>query len=168
MPTYLVTSAEIVLNTPMGGNVDIDKYRSLINDVQVLVLEPVLGTKLYDKILTDFAGASLAGDYSTMFTDYIQPVMWHSVFAEYVKIGSVLVKNGGIYNHISENAENASQEQIDSLTKSYQSKADAYIARLERYLCDKNIAEYDDSQDENYDIDPKNGLRTISGLYFED
>lgn len=166
MATYLVTSSEIVLNTPMGGNVDPDKYISLINDVQVLILEPVLGTKLYDKILTDFAAASLAGDYEEMFDDYIQPVVWHSVFAEYVKIGSIWVNNGGMYKHIADDAENASQDEIDSLSKTYQSKADAYISRLERYLCDKNIPEYDNSQDEEYDIDPKSGLRTISGLYF--
>ena len=166
MATYLVTSSEIVLNTPMGGNVDPDKYINLINDVQVLILEPVLGTKLYDKILTDFAASSLAGDYLEMFDDYIQQVVWHSVFAEYVKIGSIWVNNGGMYKHIADDADNATQDEIDSLAKSYQSKADAYIGRLERYLCDKNIAEYDNSQDEDYDIDPKNGLRTISGLFF--
>ena len=166
MATYLITSSEIVLNTPMGGNVDTDKYINLINDVQVLVLEPILGTKLYDKILNDFAGDSLAGDYLEMYNDYIKQVLWHSVFAEYVKYGGIWVNNGGIYKHIADDSDNASQDEIDSLAKSYQSKADAYISRLERYLCDKNIPEYDNSQDEDYDIDPKSGLRTISGLYF--
>lgn len=168
MATYLITSSEIATNTPMGGNVDPDKYTSLITDVQVLVLEPILGTKLYDKILTDFEADNLVGDYLEMFTDYIKPVMWHSVFAEYVKFGSIWVNNGGLYKHIADDADNASQDEIDSLAKSYQSKADAYISRLERYLCDKNISEYDNSQDENYDIEPKSGLRTISGLFFNE
>jgi len=103
-----------------------------------------------------------------MFNDYIKQVMWHSVFAEYVKLGSVWVSNKGLYKHLADNSESASQDEIDSLAKAYQSKADAYIARLERYLCDVNVAEYDDSQDEDYDIDPKTGLRTISGLFFGD
>jgi len=165
---YLITSSEIAKNTPMGGNVDPDKYTNLIIDVQDLILEPVLGTKLYEKILTDFDNDSLSGVYLTMFNDYIKQVMWHSVFAEYVKLGSVWVSNKGLYKHLADNSESASQDEIDSLAKAYQSKADAYIARLERYLCDVNVAEYDDSQDEDYDIDPKTGLRTISGLFFGD
>tara|TARA_R100001086_G_scaffold242402_1_gene170080 strand:+ start:892 stop:1404 length:513 start_codon:yes stop_codon:yes gene_type:complete len=164
---YLVTSSEIAKNTPMGGNVDPDKYTNLIIDVQDLVLEPVLGTKLYDKILADFDADTLTGVYETMFDNYIKQVMWHSVFASYINLGSVWVSNKGILKHLAENSESATQDEIDSLAKAYQSKADAYIARLERYLCDVDVPEYD-TQDENYDIDPKTGLRTISGLFFGD
>jgi len=163
---YLVTQQEIVKNTPMGGNVDFDKYKSLINDVQDLILEPILGTKLYDKILADFDGGSLAGDYQTMFDDYIKQVMWHSVFSQFAQLGSLIVRNGGMYKHTSGDSELASESEVNSLVKAYQSKADAYIERLERFLCDKNITEYDNAQDEEYDIDPKRNLRTIGGLYF--
>ena len=74
MATYLITSEEIRLNTPMGGNVDSDKFVNFINDVQVLVLENVLGTKLFNKIITDFNADNLTGLYLQMFTDYIKPV----------------------------------------------------------------------------------------------
>ena len=49
--TYLLTAQEIKSNTSMGGNVDPDKFMHLLYDVQVLILEPTLGTKLYDKII---------------------------------------------------------------------------------------------------------------------
>jgi len=75
MATYLITSEEIRLNTPMGGNVDSDKFINFITDVQVMILEPVLGTKLYDKIITDFNANSLADVYLQMFDDYIKPVI---------------------------------------------------------------------------------------------
>ena len=91
--TYLITSEEIRLNTPMGGNVDSDKFIHFINDVQVMVLENILGTKLYDKILNDFENETLTGLYEQMVNDYIKPVLWHSVFAEYIKIGSIIVCN---------------------------------------------------------------------------
>ena len=165
---YLITSQEIIQNTPMGGNVDSDKYLHLIIDTQDLVLEPILGTALYNKILTDFEADTLTGVYETMFNDYIKQVMWHSVFASYAKIGAVWFNNSGTYKKLSEDAETATQDEIDSVVKEYQSKADAYIGRLERFLCDgdNDIPEYDNSQDNDYDIDPKQGLRTISGLYF--
>ena len=167
--TYLITSEEIRLNTPMGGNVDSDKFVNFINDMQVMVLEPTLGTKLYEKIISDFNGDSLTGLYLQMFTDYIKPVLWHSVFAEYVKIGSIIVGNGGMYKHVAQDAETASLDDITYIAKNAQSKADTYIERLIRFLCDQdsNIPEYTSNQDENYDIDPKYKVQTISGWYLQ-
>ena len=169
MATYLITSQEIRLNTPMGGTVDSDKFINFINDVQVMVLEPVLGTKLYDKILADFEADTLEGLYLQMFTDYIKPVLWHSVFAEYVKIGSIIVGNGGMYKHVAQDAEAATMDDINYVAKNAQSKADTYIDRLIRFLCDQdaNIPEYTLNQDNDYDIDPVRALQTISGWYLE-
>ena len=59
MATYLITTQEIRLNTSLGGNVDSDKLLPFITDVQVMILENVLGTKLYDKIITDFEACLL-------------------------------------------------------------------------------------------------------------
>ena len=169
MATYLITTQEIRLNTSLGGNVDSDKLLPFITDVQVMILENVLGTKLYDKIITDFEADTLVDLYLQMFTDYIKPVLWHSVFAEYVKLGSIIVGNGGMYKHVAQDAEVASADDINYLAKNAQSKADTYIDRLIRFLCDKNseIPEYTDNQDNDYDIDPKKALQTISGWYLQ-
>jgi hypothetical protein len=167
--TYLISSEEIRLNTPMGGNVDSDKFVNFITDVQVMVLENVLGTKLFDKIIEEFEADTLHGLYLQMFTDYIKPVLWHSVFAEYVKIGSIIVGNGGMYKHVAQDAEVASLDDINFIAKNAQSKADTYIDRLIRFLCDKSseIVEYTSVQDNDYDIDPKKALQTISGWYLQ-
>ena len=151
----------------MGGNVDSDKYLHYVNDVQVMVLENVLGTKLYNKIITDFNSGSLAGLYLQMFNDYIKPVIWHSVFAEYIKMGQIIVGNGGVYKHIAQDAEIASDDSINYSAKNAQSKADTYIDRLIRFLVDKepDIVEYTTTQDNDYDIEPSNALQTISGWY---
>jgi len=169
MATYLITTQEIRLNTSLGGNVDSDKLLPFITDVQVMILENVLGTKLYEKIITDFEADTLADLYLQMFNNYIKPVLWHSVFAEYVKLGSIIVGNGGMYKHVAQDAEVASADDINYLAKNAQSKADTYIDRLIRFLCDKNseIPEYTDNQDNDYDIDPKKALQTISGWYLQ-
>lgn len=165
--TYLITSEEIRLNTPMGGNVDSDKFIHFINDVQVMVLENILGTKLYEKILNDFENETLTGLYEQMVNDYIKPVLWHSVFAEYIKIGSIIVGNGGVYKHVAQDAQVAGIDDINYVAKNAQSKADTYIDRLERFLCDKgnDIPEYTNTQDEGYDIKPKQPIQMISGWY---
>lgn len=149
----------------MGGNVDGDKFMHLLDDAQVLILEPVLGTKLYDKILTDFDDETITGDYLKILNDYIKPVLWHSVFAQYLRDGVVLAQNTGIFTNSPENATPSNLDDIKYVAKSAQSKADVYIERLERYLCDTNLPEYQQAQDNNYDIKPKKDVDTIGGWY---
>ena len=91
----LTTTQNIVKNTPMGGNVGTDKYIFLIDIVQKMVLEPVLGTKLYDKIKADYNTNSLAGLYLQMHSDYIEPFLNYSVYAKYAHSGSNRIRNNG-------------------------------------------------------------------------
>ena len=76
----LVTSQQIKTRTSLGGNVDPDKFLHLVDDAEALVLEPVLGTKLYDKIVSDVGDASISGNYLTIYNDYIVPILCYSVF----------------------------------------------------------------------------------------
>ena len=162
----LFTSQEIKEHTSMGGNVDPDKFMHLLDDVQVLILEPTLGTKLYKKIITDFDGSTLSDEYLEMFEDYIKPVLWHSVYAQYLRDGIVLSRNTGIYENIPENASAADLENIKYIATTAKSKSDVYLERLERYLCDKNLPEYRQSQDENYDIYPQE-VRNRTGWFLD-
>lgn len=164
----LVTSQEIKTNTSMGGNVDSDKYMHLLDVVQVMILENVLGTKLYDKIITDFNEGNtnnLAGDYLIMFNDYIKPILWHSVFAEYLRDGIIIAANGGIFTHQSDNSTPSDLDNIKWVAKNSQSRADVYIDRLTRFLVDKSITEYVNAQDNPFDQNPDKDLNTISGWH---
>lgn len=167
MPTYLITSQEVKDNTKLGGNVDSDRIMPLIYDQQVMVLENVLGTKLYDYIITNYQ-TPLTGLYLQMYDDYIKPVLWHSVYADYVREGNTLAQNGGIYTNEPQNASPTDLDQIKYVAKGSQSKADVYIDRLTRFLCDQedNIPEYTQNQDNDYDIDPQYDINTVSGWYF--
>ena len=163
----LVTSQDIKYSTPLGGNVDADLIMNFVDDVQTMVIEPILGTKLFDKILTDFDAGSLNGLYLQMVDDYLKKIICYSVFADYTKFGSITVSNGGVYRKTSDEAQLASESEIAALAKGYTSKADVYIGRLERFLCDQdqNIPEYTTNQDNDYDLDPRNDVRTSSGWY---
>jgi hypothetical protein len=138
----------------------------LLDDIQVLILEPQLGTALYIKLITDFDAGTLTGDYLEMFNSYVKPVLWHSVYAQYLRDGIVLAMNTGIYENAPENGTSADIENIKYISKSAQSKADVYLERLKRYLCDKNLPEYDNAQANDYDIDPSD-VSTRSGWYLD-
>jgi hypothetical protein len=168
MATYLITSQEVKSNTSLGGNVDSDNIMHLIYDTQIMVIEPILGTKLYDKLITDFIANDIVDEYETMFDDYVKPVLWHSVYAAYLREGNVIAKNGGVFTNQPDNATATDLEALKYVSKNAQSKADVYISRLERFLCDQNsnIPEYTQTQDNDYDIKPRFDVNTVSGWYF--
>ncbi|UII79998.1 hypothetical protein [Flagellimonas sp. CMM7] len=163
----LIKPVDLVKGSPLGGNIDIDSYVSVIKESQVFVIEPILGTKLYNKILTDFEGDSLAGLYLTIHEDYIKPILIHTVAAEYIMIASYNVANGGVFKHQPENGSAINKSEVDFLANKQRSKADVYIERLQRYLCDKNsdIPEYTSSQDNPYDQKPDKEVNTFGGWF---
>lgn len=157
----LITSQEIKTNTSMGGNVDADKYIHLLNDVEIMVLEPSLGTALFDVIVA----GSLTGDYQILLDDYIKPVLWHSVVAEYLRDGILIIANGGIFTHQPDGSTSANLEAIKYAAKKAQGKADVFLDRMERFLCDKQITEYINAQANDFDIKPDRDINTISGWH---
>jgi hypothetical protein len=142
MEVLLIRPSEITEFTPLGGNVDVDKYLPCIYDVQVTVIEPLLGADLYAKIITDFGDDDLAGDYLTLYTDYLKPILRHQVFAEYVEIGAYMVTNAGIFKHAPENAEVVTKSEVQYMAQIHRSKAQLYIERAEKWLRKGLLTEY--------------------------
>jgi hypothetical protein len=163
----LISPLEITRGTPLGGNVDTDKYIYLVKDAQIMHIEPILGTKLYEKLKTDFAANTLTGVYLQLVDDYIKPILVHMSCAEFVSIAPYRVQNGGMYKHLPSDAESMSLDEIHSLTKNQKAKADVYIDRLNRFLCDQNsnIPEYTSAQDNDYDEKPNPSDNYFGGLF---
>jgi hypothetical protein len=161
----LITNDELTTKSPLGGNIDVDKYSFIINESQVFVIEPILGTKLYKKILVDYAANTLAGVYEKLVNDYIQPIIICNVSAEFITVSSLNVSNGGVFRYSPQDMESASMKDVEYLANKQRAKADVYIERLQRYLCDGSvdIPEYEVAQDNNYDIRPDRDLNTYGG-----
>ena len=163
----LITDIELTKGSPLGGSVDIDKYRTLIKEAQVFILEPILGTKLFDKILTDFDAATITGVYSTIHVDYLKSILIYSAAAEYVIIGWFEVNNAGIFRRLPEDTQPAAKNEIDFLASKLRAKADVYIERLQRYLSlnQANIPEYTAAQDNTWDIKKDKSVNTYGGWH---
>lgn len=142
METLLIKPEDITQFTPMGGNVDIDKYTPVIYDVQVLVIEPLLGEELYKKIKEDFKNDDLSGKYLELYDNHLKPILRHQVFAEYVEIGSFSVANAGIFKHQPDNSEVVSKSEVQYLASTQRTKAQTYIDRAEKWLRKSGLPEY--------------------------
>ena len=163
----LVTIQQIKNSTSIGGNLDEDKLNNLIDDAEALVLEPALGTALYNKIVTDFNEGgtnNLSGNYLTLYNNYIIKILCYTVYADYLRDGFILAQNTGIFQNTPDDKGGADLSDVQFVAKQNKSKADVYLERMERFLCDKNITEYNSAQENTYDIDPRE-VNSISGWY---
>ena len=153
----LTTKQNIVKNTPMGGNVGVDKYIFLIDVVQKMILEPVLGTKLYTKVKEDYNTNILEGLYLQMHEDYIVPFLNYAVYANYVHDGSDRIVNNGNVRPNPSNTTTMTDSENRANESKWQNVANMYLNGLEKFLCHEanNIPEYR-KQDEPYDKHAKN------------
>ena len=160
----LVKPEEITSTTIMGGDVDLDKYTYTIYNTQIMVLEPLLGTQLYDKIKTDFEADTLAGLYLTLYTNFVKPILKYKSVSEYISIANYMLTNGGVMKHQADNNEIPTIGEIETLSGKYDSIAQMYIERFDKWigLNGSNIPEYLTSQD---DVDADNDLKITGGWW---
>ena len=138
MATVLfITRKQLVQNSIIDGNVDTDKFIQFIKIAQEIHIRNYLGTDLYNKISNDIAGvggASLTGAYLTLVTTYIQPMLIHFAMVDYLPFAAYQVKNGGVFKHISENAESVSKSEVDYLVNKEREFAEYYTRRMIDYV----------------------------------
>ena len=129
-----ITREDIVRNTSLGGNVDTDKFIQFIKIAQQIHVQNYLGTKLYDRISDDIVASTLAGNYLSLVTDYVQPMLIHFAMVEYLPFAAYTIANKGVYKHESENSTSVDKEEVDFLVAKEQKIADYYARRFVDYM----------------------------------
>jgi len=158
-----ISPQEIQQTTIMGGNVDVDSFQFCIDSVMITVIEPLLGTELYDKIVTDFTADTLAGLYLELFEKFVQPITKYESTAQYINIAQYKLDNGGIFKHSPENAEVVDKDEVQSIASVYHNNAQVYVQRFNKWICNNTIEEYKMWQTE---VNANTNTQLIGGLYF--
>lgn len=149
----LITDADLVKFTATNGNVDTDKFVQFIKIAQDIHIQNYLGTKLLEKIEADIIAGTLAGNYLSLVTTYVKPMLIHWAMVEYLPFAAYTIANKGVYKHSSENSENVDKNEIDFLIEKERSIAQHYTERFINYMCFNNnlFPEYNtNSNDDMY------------------
>ena len=125
---------DLVKNTALSGSVETDKFIQFIKLAQEMHVRNYLGTDLYDKISTDIIAGTLAGDYLSLVTDYVQPMLIHYAMTEYLPFAAYTIANGGVYRHSSDSSQNANKVEIDQLIAKERDYAEYYTRRFIEYM----------------------------------
>jgi len=138
----LITPQQVITKTPIGGNIDFDKIVPCIEDAQITDLEPLIGSKLYDKIILEKTNNTLSGLYLTLYNDFITDYLIRASAKNLLLVLAYQMVNGGVYKHTAENAESVSKSEVDFLMVQQRSKMELYGLRMQKWLSKNKITEY--------------------------
>lgn len=162
-----IAPLELTQGTLVGGNVDPDKYEPIMLGVQDKVIQEMLGTELYDKIIADKIADTLTGDYLKIYTDFVKPVTKYETCAEFITLSPYVLNNGGLFKNNPDKAVQVEKEEKTTLSEWHHSQAMMYVDRFIKWieLNKVNIPEYKNIQDE---VDASSKQNLNSGWYFND
>lgn len=133
--TYLITQTEFrdrisVLN----HNLEIDRLVQHFRTVQELKLSEVLGTPLYDELVSQVSTSSITTDNEKLRSDYIAPYLSFQIFYEFAEQSYGQVTNTGAQKFNGVNTVPIETAYITSLKRQAGQSAMAYAERMIKYL----------------------------------
>ena len=149
-----VSPADVIKRTGINGNVDRDQMIQFIKIAQDIHIQQILGTKLFNKIASDINSGSLAGNYESLLTNYIQDMVIHYAAIEILPYIHYKVANGGIYTKGSENGQNVTKEDLDYLIQKERDIAEHYSRRFIDYMSFNNALYPEYNTNNNEDMYP--------------
>ena len=149
-----ITTKDIAKFTALNGNVDTDKFIQFVKIAQDIHIQNYLGTDLFNKINNDIVAGTLSGNYLSLVTDYIKPIVIHFGMLEYLPFAAYTIANKGVYKHNSENSQTVEKNEVDFLVNKERSIAEHYAKRFTDYMCNNSTLYPEYNSNSNGDMYP--------------
>lgn len=133
--TFIISETKLRQFTDMNNNVDTELLRNAVREAQDIEIQRIIGTILYQKILSDIDASTLAGAYKTLVDDYIQNALLY--YAYYYALESVFMRtrnNGLLTPQGGENSASVDFQLYNVKRQSQKNKAQWYAEKLTEYL----------------------------------
>lgn len=158
-----INPQEVMTNTIVSGDVDIDKIKPIIKNVQTTTIEELLGTELYDKIVSDIESDSLSGLYLKLFNDFVKPITINQSASSYILISPYTLGNGGFFKRTYNGVETTDVKEVERVSQIYSSLAQTDILRFNKWIGLNPLPEYKTYQDE---VNASKNINLNNGWYF--
>jgi hypothetical protein len=130
----LISRTDVVKFTAVNANVDTDKFIQFVKIAQDVHVQSILGTDLLNKIKADIVASTLSGNYLSLLTNYVKPLLIHWAMVEYLPFAAYTIANKGVYKHESENATTVDKNEVDFLVEKERQIAQHYTQRFVDYM----------------------------------
>jgi hypothetical protein len=138
----LLKNNDLVKNTIVSGNIDVDKLIPACIAYQNTYLKPILGKALYLKLCTDFKAGTLAGVYLELYDDFVQPMVIYGGTALFLESAAYMVANSGITKLNTDSAQAVTKDEVDYLVNASQKLHNVYERDLMKWISTQTIPEY--------------------------
>lgn len=138
MTSTLLTNLDDILHfTSVSGSIDEYKINPSILNAQILYIEPILGSDLYEKIIDLVETGAISGEtnYKLLLDDYIIPSLVFHCLELYHSFNSFIISDGGTFQFQPTNANPAPLNEIERITNKYRTIGAKYDDKLVKYLC---------------------------------
>lgn len=156
---------ELRKSTAISGNIDADKLVPSLRTAQLIELEDILGTDLYNKMSADIIADTLTGDYLTLKQNYIHDFLIHTALYFYLPFATFQITNGGVSKWDGgENHTTIGVEDLTLLINKEKQYAETFKKRLQRHLCSNTTLYPELSTNTGEKISP-NKKNNLGGWY---
>lgn len=171
--TLLISWTKVKQYTDINDSLDPDLIKNNIREAQDIALQRVIGTILYDKLLTlvqdgemDLAANAV---YKTLLTQYIQDMLLYASYYEILESIFIRPRNNGLLTpNGGENSDTVDRNKYEMKRTSVQNKMEYYADRLSRFIT-QNEADYPEltQNTELYQQLPDYGSQYRSSIVFQ-
>ena len=120
--------------TAIHDNIDEKLIFPEIKAAQDLFIHPILGTALYNKLLTDISNGVLAGNYKTLVDSYLVDTLCNYVVSELPTALNYQFWNKGVGVATSDNTNAPTMSELFDIAAKYKNRAEAYQKKAIFYL----------------------------------
>lgn len=170
MPTINIMMGENYLKQAsiINDNADMKVITPTIEDVQRLYIEDLLGTRLYNQILSQISTNTVSSANQTLLDTYVLPCMKYYVLCECTPVFKYRYMNKGIMIKSSENSSAADMQEIMYFMDKWKNNAEKLAQKCTKFLC-ASTTTYTlyTANTENYESKP-NVTNYTGGLFFRD
>ena len=132
--TLLMTADYYKRNSAVNLNVDAELIIPHIKKAQNMWIEKILGTNLFDVVVSEIQAGSVSSRIETLLKDYIQPVLVE--YTTYVALPYLNYKitNKAISKKFSDNSDYAELNEMNYLKSAVRNDAEYLANRLTKFL----------------------------------
>lgn len=152
----------------INDNADMKVITPTIQYVQQAYIEDLLGTQLYNQILSQIGSSSVSAANQTLLDSYVIPCMHYYILSECTPVFKYRYMNKGVMIKTSENSQSPTLEEIEFLMDKWKNMAEKLAEKVTKFLCSES-ATYPlySSNSESYESQPNKNNYT-NGLYFDE
>ena len=135
MKILFISEETLKQNTSLQFNIDSKLLTNLIWESQNIYIHSLVGTALYNELITQVSGSTVTSANATLLNEYVIPTLQAYVKFEAPIEISFKFANSALLKQTPENTESISLDDMFRIRSVFKNKAEWFAERLKDFLC---------------------------------